>query len=268
MKDKRFLAAAALTVLVAAGAPGAAALAQEQETPREAQAVNSDIVVPEGTVLSVVLSTYLNTQSTQIGDTFYADVVYPIWLQQRLVIPKGSTVRGTVTEVIRPGRVKGKGRMAVRIDDILLPNGVKRTLNASFRGLHGPGAEKIDRKTETMEGGSTKGADAGTIIGPASTGGIIGAVAGGGKGAGIGAGAGAAAGLATVLFSRGKDLVLQPGTQFDLELKQPLKFASGELDFTNSELNSVRSNAPRQKAKPAPRPALMPGRRVFGIPWP
>ena len=57
-------------------------------------------------------------------------------------------------------------------------------------------------------------------------------------------------GIATVLFSRGKDLVIEPGTQFDLELIKPMEFSYYELEFTNSELNSatdsVRSNTMRR----------------------
>ncbi len=271
MKNKKFLVSYALLAMVAAGASGAISFArQDQEKPREAVTVDPEIVVPEGTVLSVLLNSFLNTRSTQVGDHFYADVAYPIWLQQRLIIPKGSTVRGTVTEVVRPGRVKGKGRLAVRIEDILLPNGVRRDLNASFRGIHGPGAEKIDRRSETVEAGSSKGTDAGQVLGTTSQGAIIGAISGGGRGAGIGAGAGAAVGLATVLFSRGQDLVLEPGTEFELELKQPLKFAYGELDFSNAQLNSARTTRPRSGGGRATRPPYSPGRRVMGlpIPWP
>jgi hypothetical protein len=234
------------------------------------ESMDPEIVVPEGTVLPIVLSVYLNTRNSQPGDNFYADTVYPIWIQQRLVIPRGSIVKGTVTDVVRPGRIKGKGRIAVRFDDILLPNGIRRDLNAAFHGIHGPGDEKVDRQSESLEGGDTKGTDAGQVIGTTSQGAIIGAIAGRGEGAAIGAGAGAAVGLATVLFTRGRDLVLEPGTQFDMELRQPLRFAYGELDFTAAEMEGAR-----RVARPAPRaqrpenvqPRLMPG-RVWGLPIP
>lgn len=230
----------------------------EQEPPREAQP-DSDTIVPAGTTIPIVLTSFLNTKSSQKGDTFYADTVYPIWIQQRLIIPKGSTIRGTVTEVIRPGRVKGRGRLAIRIDNILLPNGVSRDLVAVFRGLHGPGDEQMDRKTETVEGGSSKGQDAGTVIGMSTQGAILGAIVNrSAAGAGIGAGAGAAVGLAQILLMRGKDLVLQPGTQFDLELKQPLKFVYGEVDFTNAQLESAgRSVTQRPRGTPQ-RPVSVP----------
>lgn len=220
------------------------------------------MIVPEGTIIPIVLIAYLNTRSTQVGDIAYADTAYPIWIQQRLVIPRGSTIRGTVTDVVRPGRIRGKGQMAIRFDDILLPNGVRRELVASFRGIHGPGEESMDRDSETVASGGAELEDTGTVVSTGSQGAIIGLIAGGGSGAAIGAGAGAAAGVATVLFTRGPDLVLTPGTQFDLELKRPLKFAFNELEFSDDELNRAR----QRELQPAPptqnprRPGLDGGR--------
>ena len=226
--------------------------AREPQQPSQEMEREFEMVVPEGTVIPIVLTAYLNTKSSQAGDTVYADTVYPIWIQQRLVIPKGSMIRGTVTEVVRPGRIKGKGRLAVRFDDILLPNGVKHEFIATFRGIHGSGDESIDRKSETVSSGGSGGADAGTVVGTTSTGAIIGAIADRGSGAAIGAGAGAAAGLATVLFTRGKDLVLSPGTQFDLELKKPMKFAYNELEFTNVQLDSAQKEIRTRAVSPNP----------------
>jgi hypothetical protein len=225
-----------------------------------------ELVVPEGTVIPIVLTAYLNTKTSQIGDTVYADTTYPIWIQQRLAIPKGSTVRGTVTEVKRPGRIKGKGHIAVRFDDILLPNGITREFTAAFRGIHGPGAESINRKSETVSAGSSKGEDVGTIVGTTSQGAIIGAIADRGTGAAIGSGAGAAAGLATVLFTRGRDLVLSPGTQFDLELKKPMKFAYNEIQFTNSQLNDAQRETRTRQISPNTRGINLNRRRSSPIP--
>ena len=223
-----------------------------------------ELVVPEGTVIPIVLSAYLNTRSTQVGDTLYADTTYPIWVQQRLAIPKGSTVRGTVTDVVRPGKIKGKGRLAIRFDDILLPNGVRREFVAAFRGIHGPGEETVDRKAESVSSGGSGGEDVGTVVGTTSTGAIIGAVADHGSGAAIGAGAGAAAGIATVLFTRGRDLVLSPGTQFEIELLKPLRFAYSEIEFSGTQLdNAQRMMQPR----PAnPQGGSPDGRRTSPIP--
>ncbi len=189
-----------------------------------------EIVLPAGTVIPIALSAFINSRSARVGDRFYADTIYPIWLQQQLIIPRGSTVRGTVTDVVRPGRVKGKGRLALRIDDIILPNGITRTLNASFRSIRGGGAEIFDPAKESVEADSSKAADVGTVARTTTQGAVVGGLIDRGTGAAIGAGVGGVAGLATVMLSRGQELVLPPGTQFDIELKQPLPFARGELD--------------------------------------
>jgi hypothetical protein len=224
-----------------------------QEVSDSQQQTDYVITLPEGAILPIILTAYLNTRNSQIGDTVYASTTYPIWIQQRLVIPKGSEIRGTLTDVVRPGRIKGKGRLAIRFDDILLPNGIRRNLTASFRGIHGPGDENIDRRSETVTNEGSKGDDAGTVVSTTGQGAIIGLIAGGGKGAAIGTGIGGAAGIATVLFTRGKDLVLEPGTQFDLELLTPLEFSYYELEFTNSQLDSaddsVRFNTQRRPSR-------------------
>jgi hypothetical protein len=43
------------------------------------------------------------------------------------------------------------------------------------------------------------------------------------KGAGVGAAAGGAIGAATVLLTRGKDIVLPPGTTLEIVLDRPLE---------------------------------------------
>jgi hypothetical protein len=242
-----------------------------QESAQESQP--EEMIVPEGTVIPIVLTTILNTRNSQVGDTIYADTTYPIWIQQRLVIPRGSNVRGTVTEVVRPGKIKGKGRLAVRFDDILLPNGVKHEFIATFRGIHSAGDESLDRKSESVSAGATKTDDIGTVVGTTEEGTIIGALVGHGTGAAIGAGAGAAAGIATLLFTRGRDLVISPGTTFDLELKKSMKFAFNELDFTNAQLNYVQPRAQPRPAQSNPRTPAWGGRRLgpfpgIGIPGP
>lgn len=243
------------------------------QAPAPAPLREPEILIPAGTTIPIALTTFLNSRSSQVGDTFYADTTYPIWVQQRLVIPRGSIVKGTVTHVERPGRIKGKGRIAIRFENVLLPNGVTRELVAELHGLHGPGTEKIDRKTETVEMGGSQGQDTAVIVGNAGEGAIIGAIAGRGAGAGIGAGAGAAVGLGTVLLTRGHDLVLEPGTQFDLMLRQPMRFPYGELEFTRDELSgaerTTRASQPRNRERNFGRgaPTRYPGARRYPIPW-
>jgi hypothetical protein len=238
--------------------------ASEQELLKRNQP-DFDISVPVGAVIPISLNSYLNTRSSKVGDQFYADTTYPIWIDQRLAIPKGSTIRGTITDILRPGRIKGKGQIMVRFDDILLPNGVKRQLIASFHAIHGPAEVDFNKKSETVSGDSSKGDDVETIVGTTQAGATITAIAARSAGnTAMGAAAGAAAGLAIVLFTRGKDLVLEPGIQFDLELQRPLTFTFNELGFAESQLNNQReirtiSKKEQESRSPFDRRRLFPG---------
>jgi hypothetical protein len=51
-----------------------------------------------------------------------------------------------------------------------------------------------------------------------------------GKGLGIGSAAGAAGGLIWVLATRGKEIVLLPGTSLELQLTAPLSFEGDEVN--------------------------------------
>ena len=228
---KKFLSAFIFIALTLTAIPCTTA----QET-GNAQESDHTITLPEGTVIPIVLSAYLNTKSSQVGDFVYATSTYPIWIQQRLVIPKGSEIRGTLTDVVRPGRIKGKARMVIRFDDILLPNGVRRDLSVTLRGIRGEGEEKINRETESVESTSSGIDDLENIAVTAGTGAAGGAVVGiatgsVGRSVAYGAAFGAAVSAVGALLTRGGDLVLTPGTQFDLELLKPLEFSYNEIQF-------------------------------------
>ena len=156
--------------------------------------------------------------------------------------------------------MSGKGSIAIRFDSILLPNGVERALVANLQGIHGPGAEKIDRQTESVEQGSAgdKGAELGTVVGTASMGATIGAITDhSGVAAGIGAGAGALTGAAIMVLSRKRDLLLEPGIQLDLVLSQPLRFAYAEIDFRRDDIDrAARSSAVKPRRPQASQPSI------------
>jgi hypothetical protein len=263
MKNKIALPVILILVLSTSGLwAGATPELQKENQPEE-------VIVPEGTVIPIVITAYLNTRSTQVGDTVYADTLYPIWIQQRLVVPKGSSIRGTVTEVVKPGKIQGKGRLAIRFNDILLPNGVKRDLTATFRSIHSNGEEKIDQKSETVSReNAVNRQDVGAIVGTTASGALVGAAVSGGSGALVGGGVGAAGGIATMLIGRNRDLVINPGTQFDLELKKPLRFAYNELAFTASQISGAERStqaSPASGNSPAPRRTGVGGIGLPGI---
>jgi hypothetical protein len=180
-----------------------------------------NIRVAEGTKIVFTLNNNLSTKTSEEGDTFSGVVNRSVRVGDRIVIPEGSLVRGTVNHVKRPGRVKGRAELGLRFDEIELPDGTQIPLAASLTEVDERDKEKVTEEGQ-VEGEGSKKRDAATIGAGAGIGAVIGAIAGGGKGAAIGAGAGAAAGTGVVLATRGKDAELKRGSELAIQLDRPL----------------------------------------------
>jgi Bacterial conjugation TrbI-like protein len=195
----------------------------------------AEIVVPAGTKVPLALVNSLSTKHSGEGDRVYLQTTFPVVIDGRIIIPRGSYVAGTVTEVKRPGRIKGKGELFLRFDSLTLPNGATRDFRARLGGTDAESGE-FDREEGKIRGEGNKAGDAGTVAKTTGAGAAVGGIAGGaaghaGMGAGVGAAAGAAAGLAAVLLSRGPDLVLPKGSAFEMVLDRNLRFKESELGF-------------------------------------
>ena len=189
------------------------------------------ITVPAGTRLGVTLENGISTNSAKPGDSVYFRTSFPVTINNKVVIPVGSYLRGEVTDSKRPGRVKGKGELRIRLNTLILPNGYTVDFNAEPHSTDGGGTKTDSEGKITGPGG--KGKDAGTIATTTATGAGIGAIAAGGKGAGIGAGIGGVAGLAAVLLSRGPEAQLPRGSSMDLVLERDLQLEAEQVHYTN-----------------------------------
>lgn len=222
-----FVAVALATIL---SIPGTIR-AQTEERPAEpAKPSDSRFVVPAHTLIPLTLKNAINSRTAFVGQAIYCETIYPITVGNRIIIPVGSYVKGSVTEVIKPGRVKGKAQVGIRFESITLPSGMNQPMRATLASYSGSGEENFKREEGRIEGKSTKGKDAERVATTATQGTIIGGLSTrSGKGAGIGALSGGVAGLVLVLATRGEHVVLPPGTNFELELSSPLNFDRDEV---------------------------------------
>jgi hypothetical protein len=196
-------------------------------------------VIEPGTKVPLSLINSISTKHSSEGDRVYLETVFPIMNNGRIVIPPGSFVSGTVTEVKRPGRMKGRGELFLRFDSLTLPNGVTRDFRARIATMDGRANEDFDRSEGKIKSEGNKGSDARSVGEATAAGASIGVIAGGatghyGMGAGIGAAAGAAAGLMGVLLTRGPDAVLAKGSTIEMVLDRPLHFEDSELNFNGN----------------------------------
>jgi hypothetical protein len=220
------------------------------------------ITVSAGTRVPLALINSVSTKHSVAGDRVYLQSVFPILVNNRIVIPAGSYVLGTVSEVKRPGRVKGRGELWVRFESLTLPNGVTRDFRARLGGVDSLSDEELDQKEGKVVSDSNKKGDAEAIAETTIAGGSIGVVAGAathhvGMGAGIGAAAGAAAGMLGVLLTRGPDAVLAKGSTIEMVLDRNVTFESADLNFGNYQ--------PPPPPPPAPEPAPA---KTSGLPFP
>lgn len=200
-------------------------------TPAHPASSGQTIVVPTGTRIGVVLESGISTATAKPGDSVYFRTSFPITINNKVIIPVGSYLRGEVTDTKRPGRIKGKGEFRIRLNTLVFPNGYTVDMNAEPHSADG-GQVKTDQEGK-MTGPGGGGKDATTIATTTAAGAGIGAIADGAKGAGIGAGVGGAAGLAAVLLSRGPEAQLARGSAMDLMLERDLRLDADQIHYTN-----------------------------------
>jgi hypothetical protein len=216
---------------LAKSAPAAAPALKRAPSPSPVAPEPAGFIVSAGARIPLALVNSISTKHTAPGDRVYLETAFPVAQNGRIIIPRGSYVAGTVTEVKRAGRIKGKAELFLRFDSLTLPNGVTRDFRSRIGNAD---SGNVDRNEGKIHGEGNKAGDARTVGETTAAGTAVGAIAGSaaghaGMGAGIGAAGGAAAGLAGVLLSRGPDLVLPKGTTFEMVLDRPLHFEASEL---------------------------------------
>ena len=147
-----------------AGLIAAGAILAEEPQANTAQAAAEYVIAP-GTRIPLGLINSVSTKNAAEGDRVYLQTVFPILNNGRIVIPPGSWVAGTVTEVKRPGRVKGRGELYLRFDCLTLPNGVTRDFRARVGGIDGRGGEEFNKAEGKIQSEGNKAGDARTIAG-------------------------------------------------------------------------------------------------------
>ncbi|MBI2678620.1 MAG: hypothetical protein HYX28_07540 [Candidatus Koribacter versatilis] len=153
----------------------------------------SRIAIPSGTQISVRMTDSLSSDTSQQGQEFRGSLEYPVVVEGREVLPKGSDVVGRVVSVYKSGRLSDPGSLTLELTSI------------------GSGNQTTAVSTEryVIKGESHTKSNVTKIGGGAALGAIIGGIAGGGRGAAIGAGAGAAAGTGVAVATGKKNATIE-----------------------------------------------------------
>lgn len=159
------------------------------------------VTLPQGTVLSALITQAIDVDATKTGATFKALLDDPVMIGGKVVVPRNSALELQAVKVEQSGKMKGSDRIVLKANTI------------SF------GGRKYDIVTTQVEQkGSGEGKKtARKVGGGAGLGAAIGGIAGGGTGAAIGAVAGAATGA--VMASQGQEhLKLPAETRLQFQL--------------------------------------------------
>jgi hypothetical protein len=191
--------------------PGGALPEQAANTPAPAPAPveapkPEPIVMPAGTPLVVTVDQTLSSKTSTTGQTFLATVAQPVTVDGRTVIPKGSSVTGTVITAKQKGKIKGEGELSLTLTGITIRG---KTYPIHTGPLDSTVKGKGKRTAVTTGGGAAGGA-------------LIGGIAGGGKGAGIGALVGAAGGLVGGALTGNKQIEIPAETPLTFTLSKSL----------------------------------------------
>jgi hypothetical protein len=122
----------------------------ESITPQMTATINR--VIPTGSVIRASLSTSLSSATTPKGADVEAVLSQPLLGNNRVILPQGSLLKGSVVQVQPAGFWKHNGQLRFVFRDLILPNGIEERVDGIVHGVQTNSADKL---TVDSEGGTT-----------------------------------------------------------------------------------------------------------------
>jgi len=170
-------------------------------------AEETGVLLSAGSSFNVNVQTQLTTETAHVGDTWTGQVKDNVIVGDRVAIPAGSTVTGTVLSSI-PAKKGSRASLQLGVQSVEV-NGKSYPVNAS---------------AENIVAGSPRARNVGAVVGGTAAGALIGkAVSGGGKGALIGGLIGGAAATGVVASSKGYQVTVKEGAELPFTVNQNVR---------------------------------------------
>lgn len=178
--------------------------------------------LPVDTRMRLVVEYPVSATTSVPGDIFEGHVRDDLTFGRTLILPRGSLVRGRITEVSKPRLLSRAGKIGLKLDQIVTPTGEVIPLDATLEFKKGttnkagqldPGTNfgtRVESSVRTVAGMNEKGAARGAIVAAniATLGAPIVATAIGSS--------------AIALFRSGDDISLSPGQDLEILLTNTL----------------------------------------------
>ena len=149
------------TIVSALLALGLSSIAGAQDQPER---------YPAGTKIMVRITQNLNSKGVVLGQAWDGTLVNAVPIGSQVVAQRGAPCDGIVTEVKRPGSLRGKGSVSVML---LHANGIALSSDIVTRDGNG----HLKSNSQKIGGGALAGAGLGGLVG-GGTGALVGAAAG------------------------------------------------------------------------------------------
>jgi hypothetical protein len=105
----------------------------EPLTPQLAASLNS--APPDGSFVRARLLTPLSSATSQKGDEVEAMLSRPLFDGDRLILPEGATLKGSVIQVEPALHMSRNGQLRFVFHDLVLPNGLDQKVSAVLAGV-------------------------------------------------------------------------------------------------------------------------------------
>lgn len=195
-------------------------------------------VIPAGTKVPLTLAQAISTKNAREGDPVYAQTVFPLVLNEHILIPSGTYIQGKIMHTEKAGRSKKRAEILIHFTSMIYPSGytvmlpgsVDNTPGADNNGVKdSEGTIQQDKDTGKRLEDAAKGAAVGGTVGS-----IGGVAAGGLNGARIGGLAGIAGGVAWALLKHGPELKLPVGTSIEMEIQRSITVDSSRIQVAKA----------------------------------
>ena len=160
-----------------------------------------------GTVFVGAMQNTIDTGRNKVGDPVTLRTLEPVRVNEKTIVPAGSTIRGEVTHIDPAGRIAGGAELTLRFTELVTSDGTSYAVSCAPFRLKGKG----DAKESAKE-----------IGGGAVAGGIVGGILGGKKSIVKGAAVGAVLGTGVAVATKGDQIVLPAGQKLRVTLTAPV----------------------------------------------
>lgn len=106
-----------------------------------AQTDSNNVTLQEGTIIKAALTNDISGKEVSVGEKIDFELSENILINDKVVIPKGAKITGSVTEAQRSKALGKKGKLAFSIDYLYLADGKVIKLRSQVeKNLNGSGA--------------------------------------------------------------------------------------------------------------------------------